>query len=812
MKNQFLGKTKLFIKNYENNFILYLATSVIFMFLILIFLNWLCDHNIKIYNIAVFYGAVVAYATLVGGIKAGITNTILGTIFSYLHFVRIIVPSERVKTILLKPNMNRSLLNISVSFISLLAICMVVYIIKNRLNKESQDLKKAKDELFESREIFKTILNSAGEGILAINNSNQITLSNNKFKEMFDIPNEIMNTNDFLKVLDYFGEQYINSNFNINKIIDFNKTAAETSFEVPYNNRKIYEIYTCPLVKSGEIKGRVTCYKDITEKRKVENEHKEHLKFLETLMNTIPNPIYYKDSQKKYLGCNEAFGNLVGMPVCEIIGKTSFEVLDFNIAKEHGDKDSKILNSSQVQVYESEFTARDGKSRSLVFNKVNFTNNEGDVEGIVGTITDLTDIKKLESELLQSHERYKNLVELLPEAIVVHREGIIKYINKAALKLSGNNELDCDFFIGKHIFDFIAEEFKPLVKQRVADIKNEAIKNTKESLPWTEQRVIKLDGSLIDLEVTSVPFPDEEKNAVMVVAKDITERKKAEALEKSLYEEKKLFEELVAYDKVKTEFFANISHELRTPLNVILGSIQLINYNMEEDFILGNGSGMKKYMNPMKQNCFRLLRIVNNLIDITKIDAGYFELNLKNYNIVSVIEEITMSVVDYVEGRGVSLIFDTDVEEKILACDVDKIERIMLNLLSNSIKFTQKGDGIEVRITDLGEKISISVIDTGIGIPEDKLNSIFERFIQVDKSLTRNNEGSGIGLSLVKSLVEMHGGEVSVKSELGKGSNFTFKIPVKLVDDSCKIHLLTDNLNQDVVERINVEFSDIYSM
>lgn len=285
--------------------------------------------------------------------------------------------------------------------------------------------------------------------------------------------------------------------------------------------------------------------------------------------------------------------------------------------------------------------------------------------------------------------------------------------------------------------------------------------------------------------------------------------KKTEHLKKRAEENRMLYTEAIEYDKVKTEFFANISHELRTPLNVLLGTLQLFDMYVEKGDVIYKGVDVDKKVYAMKQNCFRLLRLVNNLIDITKIDSGFFELQLQNKDIVAVIEDITLSVVDYVEKKGLKLIFDTEVEEKVLACDSDKIERIMLNLLSNAIKFTPQGGSIEVNVYDKEDSISVSVKDSGIGIPEGKKSLIFERFRQVDKSLSRNREGSGIGLSLAKSLVEIHNGKIYVESNLGEGSTFTFELPVKLVeneDNNLERHLQACN-----IERMDLEFSDIYS-
>ena len=165
-----------------------------------------------------------------------------------------------------------------------------------------------------------------------------------------------------------------------------------------------------------------------------------------------------------------------------------------------------------------------------------------------------------------------------------------------------------------------------------------------------------------------------------------------------------------------------------------------------------------------------------------------------------------MSVVDFIKSEGISIEFDTDVEEKIIACDVEKIERIILNLLSNSVKFTPDRGNIFIKITDGKEFITISVRDTGIGIPKDMHEVIFERFRQVDKSISRNHEGSGIGLSLVKSLVELHGGIIKVESSYGHGSEFIIQLPVLHLKDTlleCDYELYNKG-------KVEMEFSDIY--
>ena len=214
-----------------------------------------------------------------------------------------------------------------------------------------------------------------------------------------------------------------------------------------------------------------------------------------------------------------------------------------------------------------------------------------------------------------------------------------------------------------------------------------------------------------------------------------------------------------------------------------------------------------KYLDSMKLNSYRLSKLINNIVDSSKIQAGFFELHLSNNNIVDVVEEIVMSVTNFTDIKGLYIIFDTSTEEKIVACDPEIIQRIVLNLISNAIKFSNAGDEILVYVKDKNEYVEISVKDNGIGIEEKNLNTIFDRFKQVDKSLSRNAEGTGIGLSLVKSLVTLHGGGIYAQSEYGKGSKFIVTLPS---GNATQENMSQGNKSASNDERIQVELSDIY--
>jgi len=260
---------------------------------------------------------------------------------------------------------------------------------------------------------------------------------------------------------------------------------------------------------------------------------------------------------------------------------------------------------------------------------------------------------------------------------------------------------------------------------------------------------------------------------------------------------------------IKSQFLANVSHELKTPINVIVSALQMTNIIAEDIETLDIKNKLHKYNGMMKQNSYRLIRLINNFINITKIDSGYTNMIRHNVDIVKIVEDITLSIASFVESKQIELIFDTDVEEKITACDPNKIETIMFNLLSNATKFTKADGKITVNMYDKEKYIIISVKDTGIGIAEEDRDKIFGRFLQVDDTSHRNGEGSGIGLSLVKSFVEMHGGKITIESTYGEGSNFIIEIPIITIDETKQDS--EQSIPPPYVDKMNIEFSDIYA-
>lgn len=280
----------------------------------------------------------------------------------------------------------------------------------------------------------------------------------------------------------------------------------------------------------------------------------------------------------------------------------------------------------------------------------------------------------------------------------------------------------------------------------------------------------------------------------------------------------RMAENIENFSKNRQAFYTNLLHEFKTPLNVIFSSIQLIDTYKKNADCETYRTKTSKQMKIILQNCLRIMRITNNLIDINRHGSGFLRIKPDNYDIVKLIKDITNSVKRYTESKGIHLLFESSVGSRIIACDPDMIERIMLNLISNAIKFTDKGGRITVSISENEKDVIISVTDTGIGIPEKRLSKIFELFNKDEEDIVHNKEGTGIGLYLVKAFVEAHNGQIKATSEISKGTTFDITLPKRVIEkvESPPVNKLysktvKSSILDDLANRINIEFSDIYS-
>lgn len=374
--------------------------------------------------------------------------------------------------------------------------------------------------------------------------------------------------------------------------------------------------------------------------------------------------------------------------------------------------------------------------------------------------------------------------------VLYDEDGNIKFANKTVKNLIFKTPYRED----KKVESVIINKMKEVDENLILEIKN----SIRKYRTWKGNIYIPSLDMTVECSIQNI-YTQFKENNYAIIFKDISAKLRSQ---KYLIE----YEKMKKHEEVKNEFFANISHELRTPLNIFYSTLQLLDIksnDMSVDFrqVYENN---KQYL---KINCKRMLRLINNIIDITKIDVGFTKAKFTNCDIVRVVEDITLSVINYANNKNINIVFDTEVEEHIIKCDSSMIERAILNLLSNAIKFTKENGNIFVNLYKDKNWVHIIVKDDGIGIPISIQNIIFERFVQGDKSLTRLNEGSGIGLSIVKSIVELNNGEIYLDSDEENGTEFEILLPnEKLEGDEYEYNHEID------IDKIELEFSDIYEL
>lgn len=267
-----------------------------------------------------------------------------------------------------------------------------------------------------------------------------------------------------------------------------------------------------------------------------------------------------------------------------------------------------------------------------------------------------------------------------------------------------------------------------------------------------------------------------------------------------------LVKELKRTKDLQEDFLLNISHDLRNPINVILSVLQCLKYeNKVENF--ETIEKKKEYRNILRRNSLKIVKLIDNLIDTSKLQKNYYTLKKYNVEVVGMIENTVTSVEQYAEEKGIRIIFDTNEEECVCAVDPVAIDRIVMNLLSNAIKFSPRDSEILVNVYITDKDLSFSVKDQGIGIPKKDQTLIFNRFIQSVQGKKNEHSGSGIGLDLVNYLTKAHDGSISLISEEGKGSEFIVKIPLVIIENKDRDYEIE---NRSKVEQLEVEFSDIY--
>jgi PAS domain S-box-containing protein len=422
--------------------------------------------------------------------------------------------------------------------------------------------------------------------------------------------------------------------------------------------------------------------------------------------------------------------------------------------------------------------------------------SEGKAYGTLAILEDITLRQAMERQVrelvqqehdarteVKSERRFRELLEAAPDAIIeVDQDGRIVLLNRVTEKLFGYARPE---LLGQPVELLIPEALRPAHVHHRAHYWNHPQTRAMGSGLSLEGK--RRDGTRFPVEISLSPVKSEEGFRVTAIIRDITERKHAEdriraiqdkytrALSATNRELEARNREVERADRLKSEFLASMSHELRTPLHTIIGFSELLGEQLEGPL----NDKQRRFVEHIHKDSLHLLELINDVLDLSKIEAGRLELRREVFDVATAVEEVLASIRPRGEAKVLSMETQIAVNGAIFA-DRLRFKQILLNLLSNAVKFTPEGGRVRVEAAPSSAGFEISVSDTGIGIPKEEHETVFDKFYQVGNTTKGVREGTGLGLAITRRLVEEHGGRIWVESEPGKGSRFTFSLPVEI--------------------------------
>ncbi len=503
---------------------------------------------------------------------------------------------------------------------------------------------------------------------------------------------------------------------------------------------------------------------------------------LQSVIDNVPVVVFLKDRAGKYLLTNDKYEVLTGVPCADVLGKTDAELYPPDMAKAFANLDDEVMLSGGVVEFEEKSPHPDGSLHDYWSSKTPIKNTEGEVVGLLGVALDISERKRAESVLKETKDvltyteaRWRAILDNLGDAVItINQFGHIQTFSRAASDIFGYSPKE---MMGKNVKDLmpshIAMVHNNYLQRYFEEGKAKVISRNRELTGR------KKNGDEFPIELTVSPVIFHGEKIFIGILRDITERRKMEI---EILSAKDTAEDA---NKAKSEFLASMSHEIRTPMNGVLGMLGLLAKTSLSD-------DQSRKLGVAKNSAQALLALINDILDFSKVEAGKLDLEEVDFNLREQLEDIsqTMAYKAYEKGLEFNLDVSGITESRVLG-DPSRLRQILINLIGNAIKFTSAGE-ILVRaslskITEDSFKLKCEVIDTGIGIPDDKIGGLFESFTQVDSSVTRKFGGTGLGLAICKKLAELMGGGVYVTSEQGAGSNFSFDVRFGMSQGSFRV-------------------------
>ncbi len=634
------------------------------------------------------------------------------------------------------------------------------------------------DGMGESGGLLEAIFNATADGILVVDREGNITHANRQFAEMWHIPSEVVDFGDTMKLIGLILDRMENPDWFYNRIRMIHKSSLEGIDEIRLKDGRIFELSSCPLIKSGREIGRVWDFRDITGRKQAENALRHSRAQLQAVLDASLDAITLTDETGVFLACNKSLMERWGRSREELLGHSAGEFLPPAIFADRVERVRRTIATGEADHFVDE-------RQDLWFENTiaPITDDDGVIHTVALFSRDITERKQAEKALRESERKYRELVENANSIILRwNRRGEIVFMNEFGLKFFGYTEEE---LLGRHVVGSIVPEKESTgrdLRPLLDDINRDPVRferNINENMlsngvhvwiDWTNKVVLNEEGELAE---------------VLSIGSDITDRlKAAEELQKAHDELEQRVEERTAelvaanarlqeLDRLKSQFLATMSHELRTPLNSIIGFTGIL----RQGFAGPVNDEQKKQLDMAYNSAKHLLSLINDILDLSRIEAGRVEIEHEPFSFTEVVNEVVEGLKPMAGQKGIAIHTDLPGRDIGMTGDRKRCFQVLLNLVNNALKFTEQGEiriiaGVEDRT------LSVSVADTGIGIRAENLPMLFEAFRQVDGSARRVYEGTGLGLYLSRTLLNMMGGEITVESEFGHGSRFTFTVPL----------------------------------
>jgi two-component system sensor histidine kinase/response regulator len=523
------------------------------------------------------------------------------------------------------------------------------------------------------------------------------------------------------------------------------------------------EVHAVPLLLEGGEQNVLALYQDISQRVAAEKALRESEELFRTVSNAAPVGIFLCDAEGSAIYANEWLIEKTGLSREQVAGTGFLSCIYPDDREQVIEAWGKALQQEGIYRHSHRMMSPTGTVSLVEANFRVLRSEDGIVKGFVGVVQDVTEQRSAEERLRQSEELFRMLSATAPVGIVLVDEiGNLTYVNEHYLRITGLKAESAHGSAWKTVIH-------PEDLHRICEIREKAIAENKDYA--MSYRYLHRNGDVVWADTVAKRFTQKDgaKQGYVVVVQDVTERHNAEV---RLRDAKEVAE---AASRAKSEFMANMSHEIRTPMNGILGMTDLAldtELNPEQ----------REYLEMVRSSAESLLGIINDILDFSKIEAGRLDLESLSFTLLDCIESALepLAVRAQQKGLEVNWALEGDIPE-VLMGDPTRLRQILINLAGNAIKFTKEGE-VSVRAQRLPSKegfipIRFSVSDTGMGIPKEKQQQIFDAFSQADSSTTREFGGTGLGLSISSRLIQLMRGEIGLESTPGKGSTFTFTVP-----------------------------------